>query len=96
MKDLRLKQAGILEDYVDLVIKKPKQSALDLIQLIGPSILLTKFKDYVKMIERRYDWMTKYYSKIFKLLRLEYLVAILFYIAFFVVGFFLIRSGSYV
>ena len=87
MKDSRLKQAGILEDYVDLVTKKPKKSELDLKQLIAPSILLNKFKDYVQMIEKRYDWMTKYYSKMFKLLRLWYVLAVLVYIAFFLVGF---------
>ena len=92
MKDSRLKQAGILEDYVDLVIKKPKKSELELKQLIGPGILLDKFKAYVSMVERRYDWMTKYYSLFFKLLRLEYVVAILVYIAFFLVGFALTRG----
>lgn len=92
MKDQRLKQAGILEDYVDVVIKKPKRSELDLKQLIGPSILLDKFKSYVQMVERRYDWMTKYYSRMFKLLRIEYLIAFLVYIVFFLVGFALMRG----
>ena len=92
MKDLRLKQAGILEDYVDLVIKKPKKSELELKQLISPSILLRKFKDYVQMIEKRYDWMTKYYKKIFKILRLEYALAVMIYIMFFFVGFAKVRG----
>ncbi len=92
MRDSRLKQAGILEDYVDLVIKKPKKSELVLKQLIGPGILLDKFKAYVQMVERRYDWMTKYYSKMFKYLRLEYIIAILVYISFFLVGFFMSRG----
>ena len=92
MKDARLKQAGILEDYVDLVTKKPNASELDLKSLIGPSILLGKFKSYVIMIEGRYDWMTKYYSTLFKVLRFEYLIAILVYIAFFLVGFAKIRG----
>ncbi len=92
MRDERLKQAGILEDYVDLVTKKPKKSQLDLKQLIGPELLLDKFKKYVQMIERRYDWMTKYYRTLFKILRIEYIFAFLFYIAFFLVGFALIRG----
>lgn len=92
MKDARLKQAGILEDYVDLVIKKPKKSELEVKSLIGPSKLLDKFKAYVQMVERRYDWMTKYYSTMIRLLRLEYLIAILVYISFFVVGFLMTRG----
>ena len=92
MKDSRLKQAGILEDYVDVVIKKPKKSELEVKQLIGPSILLDKFKDYVQMIEKRYDWMTKYYKTMFRLLRLEYLVAVIVYFSFFIVGFAMIRG----
>jgi hypothetical protein len=92
MKDVRLKQAGILEDYADLVIKKPKKSELELKQLIGPALLLDKFKAYVQMVERRYDFMTKYYSLIFRLLRIEYLVAFLVFIAFFLVGFARIRG----
>ena len=92
MKDARLKQAGILEDYVDLVTKKPKKSELELKTLIGPSILLDKFKSYVLMIEGRYDWMTKYYKTLFKFLRIEYIVGILVYITFFLVGFAMIRG----
>lgn len=92
MKDTRLKQAGILEDYVDLVTKNPKKSELELKTLIAPSVLLNKFKTYVLMVERRYDWMTKYYKTLFKVLRIEYLVAILVYIAFFFVGFAKIRG----
>lgn len=92
MKDARLKQAGILEDYVDLVIKKPKKSELDVKSLIGPSKLLDKFKAYVQMVERRYDWMTKYYSTMIRLLRLEYILAILVYVAFFAVGFLMTKG----
>ena len=92
MKDARLKQAGILEDYVDLITKHPKKSELQLKTLIGPSILLDKFKSYVLMVERRYDWMTKYYSTMFKVLRIEYIIAILMYIFFFLIGFAMIRG----
>ncbi len=92
MKEERLKQAGILEDYVDLVVKKPKKSELDLKQLSGPEKLLDKFKNYVQMVEKRYDWMTKYYKTMFRVMLLEYIVAFLVYISFFLVGFALIRG----
>ncbi len=87
MKNERLKQAGILEDYVDLVIKKPNKSYLDVTTLMLPEKLLDKFKNYVSMIERRYDWMTKNYKKLFLYIRLIYVLAFLVYLAFFVVGY---------
>lgn len=92
MKNARLKQSGILEDYVDLVVKKPKKSKLELATLIGPEILMDKFKTYVKMIEKKYDWMTKNYSKLMKYLRLLFLLAILINIAFFGLGFAMMRG----
>ena len=92
MKDKRLVQAGILEDYVDLVIKKPNKSELDIETLIGPGMLLDKLKRYVQMVERRFDWMTKYYDRLFLIIRLEYIVAFIVYISFFLVGFAMIRG----
>ena len=92
MKDKRLVQAGILEDYVDLVIKKPKKSDLDVKSLIGPGLLLDKFKAYVQMIEKRFDWMTKYYSLLFLVIRLVYVVAFIVYVTFFLTGFAMIRG----
>lgn len=92
MKNSRLKQSGVLEDYVDLVVKKPSKSFLELKTLIGPEILMKKFKAYVRMIEGKYDWMTKHYSKLMFALRILFLVSIFVYIAFFGVGFALMRG----
>ncbi|MCK5761310.1 MAG: hypothetical protein KAH16_00275 [Candidatus Izimaplasma sp.] len=92
MKNSRLKQSGILEDYVDLVIKKPSKSFLDLKTLIGPEILMNKFKSYVRMIEGKFDWMTKHYEKLMKALRILFTIALIFDIAYYVVGFALIRG----
>lgn len=92
MKDERLKQAGILEDYVDLVIKKPEKSMLDINTLVSPEILMDKFKAYVLMIERKYDIMTKYYKTFRLTLALFYIAAFLMFVAFFGVGFALTRG----
>ena len=92
MKNARLKQSGLLEDYVDLVIKKPEKSRIELKSLIGPEILLDKFKDYVKMVEKKYDWMTQNYSKIMFYLRTLYFIAFVFNLAFIGVGFAIMRG----
>ena len=92
MKNARLKQSGLLEDYVDLVIKSPEKSRIELITLIGPGLLLDKFKNYVKMVERKYDWMTKNYSKVMFYLRLLYFIAFVFNLAFIGVGFAIMRG----
>lgn len=92
MKNSRLKQSGLLEDYVDLVIKKPKESRIDLLTLIGPEILLDKFKNYVKMVERKFDWMTQNYSKMMFYLRMLYIVALVLNLTFIGVGFAMIRG----
>jgi len=92
MKDVRLEQAGILEDYVDTVIKKPKKSELDVTTLTAPEKLMDKLKSYVMMIERKYDMMTKYYKTYRRVLRLWFVFSFLVYISFFVVGLALIRG----
>jgi|GEM_PF-1673139 len=92
MKNQRIKQSGMLEDYVDLVIKHPKKSQLTLSTLVGPRNLLDKFKNYVQMVERRYDWMTKNYKKLFFYIRFIYVIAIIVYLLFFLVGFALTRG----
>lgn len=91
MKNSRLKQSGVLEDYVDLVVKKPSKCFLELKTLIGPEILMSKFKTYVRMIEGKYDWMTKHYEKLMLALRILFIVSIILYILFFGVGFALMR-----
>jgi hypothetical protein len=92
MKDARLKQSGILEDYVDRVVKKPKKSKLEIISIIGPELLMDKFKDYVQMIERKYDFMTKYYGTFMKVIRIVFVVSVLLLLAFLGVGFALTRG----
>ena len=92
MKNSRLKQSGVLEDYVDLVVKKPSKCFLELKTLIGPEILMNKFKAYVRMIEGKYDWMTKHYEKLMFALRILFIVSIILYILFFGVGFALMRE----
>ncbi len=87
MKDQRLKQAGILEDYVDAVVKKPDNSELDVKLLVSPEVLMQKFKDYVMMIERRYDRMTKYYKRFMLYLRLLYVFSVFMLLVFYGVGF---------
>jgi len=86
MKDARLKQSGMLEDYVDLVIKKPKKSYFELTTLIYPEKLMDKFKNYVKMINRKYDWMTKYYSKVMKIMRIVLIVGVVLSVIFIMLG----------
>ena len=60
MKNERLKQSGELEDYVDKVIKSPDDSTLDIAILSGPEKLMKKFKEYVKMVENKFDFMTNF------------------------------------
>ncbi len=86
MKRLRLEQSGILEDYVDRVLHKPKNTKLDLKLLSKPERLMNKLKAYVMMVERRYDRMTRYYHTYRLLLRLMLLLAILLYASFIGVG----------
>ena len=92
MKDSRLKQSGILEDYVDLVIKKPKKSALELNTLIFPEILMSKFKSYVKMIEGKYDWMTKNYKTLVFSLRMLFIASNVIVVLFIGIGFALVKE----
>ena len=92
MKNSRLKQSGLLEDYVDLVVKKPSKCFLELKTLIGPEKLMNKFKAYVRMIEGKYDWMTKHYAKLMLSLRILFTVSIIVDVIFFGVGFALMRG----
>lgn len=92
MKNKRLEQSGYLEDYVDTVITKPKKSFLDVKLLGGPEKLMKKFKDYVKLVERRFDFMKKHYEKIALMLRLIFIGALLFNIGFYVFGFLMTRG----
>ncbi len=86
MKEIRLKQAGVLEDYADRVIRKPKKSELDITELGAPEIWMDKLKDYVQMIERKYDTMTKYYRTYRRVLRWLFFFSFLSYAAFIGLG----------
>ncbi len=53
---------------------------------------MDKFKAYVKMIERKYDWMTNNYATVMTYLRLLFLFAFIFNLAFIGVGFAMMRG----
>lgn len=92
MKNVRLDQSGLLEDYVDRLIKKPKNTFQDIKLMIGPELLMDKFKRYVFMVERKYDWMTKNYKNLMRWGRRGFTVALLLNIVFYVVGFAIMRG----
>jgi hypothetical protein len=92
MKNSRLQQSGLLEDYVDRIVKNPKKTFFDIKSLIGPEILMDKFKRYVFMVEFKFDWMAKNYKKLMRWNRRIILIANLLNIVFYVVGFALIRG----
>jgi len=87
MKNIRLEQSGKLEDYVDSVIDNPRQTFLDVKTIVGPEILLDKFKRYVSMIEFKRDWMTKNYIKIMRWQLRSFAIGFLFNLVFFGLGF---------
>ena len=92
MKNERLKQSGELEDYVDKVIKSPDDSTLDIAILSGPEKLMKKFKEYVKMVENKFDFMTNHYKRIMFWLRMLFIFGMLLNIAFYLVGFLLMKG----
>jgi hypothetical protein len=87
MKKVRLQQSGLLEDYVDRLIDNPKKSFFSVKSIIGPEILMDKFKRYVSMVENKYDWMTKNYKKLMRWGFRVFLFMWLFNIAFYLIGF---------
>jgi len=87
-----IKQAKILENYTDLVGKKPSKSFLKLKTLIGPDLLINKGKAYVRMVEGKYDWMTKHYSKVMYSLRMLFIASLLVFIIFILLGFAFLRG----
>lgn len=92
MKNSRLQQSGLLEDYVDRIVKDSKKTFMDIKTLIGPEILMDKFKRYVFMVELKFDWMSKNYKKLMRWNRRILLIANLLNIVFYVVGFALTRG----
>lgn len=92
IKDLRIDQSGYLEDYVDAVMQNPKITLLEIKQLGEPEKLLKKFKDYVRLVENRFDWTKKNYAKMSRILKILFSVAALFNLLFYIVGFALMRG----
>ncbi len=86
LEKTRLRQSGLLEDYVDQVIKNPKKTSFELVALIGPELLIAKFKNYVQMVQWKFDFMTKYYSLFMRILRIIFIVILLLNVAFYVYG----------
>lgn len=92
IKDLRVEQSGYLEDYVDSVTQNIKSASLEILILGGPEKLLKKFKDYVNLVEKRFDWTKKNYFKMSKILRVVFSFSVLFNLLFYIVGYALIRG----
>ncbi len=86
MEKERLKQSGILEDYVEKVMKDSKHARLPMSELAGPEILLDKFKNYVRSINNRFDKMAKYHKQFMRYLRILLFVSMLMTIAFIAIG----------
>lgn len=92
IKDLRIEQSGYLEDYVDSVMQNPENTALDISVLGGPEVLLKKLKDYVRMVENRFDWTKKNYFKMSRILKIVFSITMLFNLLFYIMGYALIRG----
>jgi hypothetical protein len=92
MESLRLEQAGILEDYVDQVLKNPSKSMLDITLLSAPEKLMGKLTNYVILVHKKYDYMTKHYRTFRKVLRLWFVFSLLINILFYIIGLAFIRG----
>lgn len=87
MKNVRLDQSGKLEDYVDQLIKNPKDTFLDITTIMGPESLMDKFRRYVESVEYKRDWMTKNYKKTMRIQRWIFVLSLLLNTSFYLVGF---------
>jgi hypothetical protein len=92
VESLRLEQAGILEDYVDQVLQNPSNSKLDIFLLSAPEKLMGKLTNYVMLVHRKYDYMTKHYRTFRKVLRLLFVFSFLINILFYAIGLAFIRG----
>ena len=81
---MRKTQEKTLKSYVKDAVKG--KTKLDLKQLVAPEKRVARYKWYVAMVNRRYDWMTKHYSTLMRWLRRSLFVAILLNIGFVVFG----------
>ncbi|MCF7925099.1 MAG: hypothetical protein K9L26_00995, partial [Candidatus Izimaplasma sp.] len=77
---------GVFEDYVERVMKNPDVSKLPMTALEGPEKFLNKFKNYVRLINNRYDKMTKYHKRFMLYLRLLFVLSLLATIGFVALG----------
>lgn len=77
-------QEKALKGYASSAAKG--KTKLDLKSLAAPEKRLNKYKWYVAMVNRRYDWMTKHYKTMMRWLRRVLLLAILMNIGFIVFG----------
>jgi hypothetical protein len=87
-KDLakaRVAQEKQLKGYASVAAKG--KTKLDLKPLVTPERKLGKYKWYVAMINRRYDWMTKHYKTLRRWLRRTLLLASLMNVGFIIFGF---------
>ena len=73
-----------LKGYASMAAKG--KTKLDLKTLVAPERRLGKYKWYVAMVNRRYDWMTKHYKTLMRWLRRTLLLAFLMNIGFIVFG----------
>ncbi len=89
-KDLeksQLKQSKMLKNYAILVVKDSSKSFLKLKTLIGPELLMSEYKEYVRMVERKFDWMTKHYSKVMFGLKILFIGSLVIFSLFVLIGF---------
>jgi hypothetical protein len=84
MAKARTLQKKALNNYVNLAAKG--KTKLDLKSITTPERKLEKYKWYVAMVNRRYDWMTKHYKTIMRWLRRTLFLALLMNIGFIVFG----------
>jgi hypothetical protein len=72
----RLKQAGLLEDYVDQVLQNQDNTFYEMDKLKGPQALLNKFELYVMNKEKKFDWMSKNYNTLLLWSRRSFILTI--------------------
>lgn len=85
-------QWKILDSYVNLVIKKPEYSRLELMSLIGPEILIDKLRVYNKIVDKKQNWISKNYSKKMNTLRKLFIFTILYFLVFLGLGILISRG----
>ena len=87
-------QENTLQGYAGAASKG--KTKLDLKSLAAPEKRLGKYKWYVGMVNRRYDWMTKHYKTLMRWLRRTLFIVLLMNIGFVVFGLGLIGGWIHV